>query len=188
MKRAIVIAREKIINDINAVLPVTNYQAISKTDNGIDALRMSQRVKPDLIICGWDISGLSPLDLMHNLVHAHICPLILILEEKEYTNLNLAVKTNPHHILTAPIRAVDLISAIAQAEHRFNLERQQMEETRRLNDEIKSRKIIFQAVLILVSAGMDEEAAYTSIRTQAMSSRKTVKAVAVEVIKGLWKP
>ena len=188
MKRAMIIAKEKMINDINAVLPITNYQAISKTDNGIDALRMAQRLKPDLIICGWDITGLSALDLIQNLIQAHLCPVILVLEEKEYVNLSIAVKMNPHHILTAPIRALDVVSAIIQAEQRFNIERLRMEEVRRLNDEIKTRKIIYQAVLILVSSGMDEDTAYNAMRSHAMSSRKTIKAVAVEVIKGLWKP
>ncbi|KUO62745.1 MAG: response regulator receiver protein [Gracilibacter sp. BRH_c7a] len=188
MKRAILIAKEKILNDLSPVLPVANYQAIAKTDNGIEALRMAQRVDPDLIICGWDIDGLNPLDLLQNLVHSHICPVILILEEKEYPNLHLAVKTNLHQIVAAPLRAADVVTAIVQAEHKFEIERKNMDEIRRLNDEIKTRKIIFQAVLILVADGLDEETAYNSLRSQAMTSRKTIKAVATEVIKGLWKP
>lgn len=188
MKRAILIANEKLLNDLNPVLPVANYQAIAKTDNGIEGLRMAQRVDPDLIVCGWDIVAINALDLLQNLVHAHICPVMLVLEDKEYPNLHLAIKTNVQHIVTAPIRAADLITAIAQAEHKFNIERKHMDEIRRLNDEIKTRKIVFQAVLSLVSSGLDEETAYSAIRTQAMASRKTIKAVAIEVIKGLWKP
>ena len=165
-----------------------NYQAISKTENGIEALRMAWRVEPNLIICGWDITGLNPLDLLQNLIHAHICPVILALEEKEYPNLQLAVNTNPHHIITAPVRAADVVSGIMQAEHGFRIERDNMNETRRLNDEIKTRKIIYQAVLTLVSNGLDEETAYSAIRLQAMTSRKTIKAISADVIKGLWKP
>lgn len=188
MKRAILIAKEKLLNDLHPVLAIANYQAIAKTDNGIEALRMAQRVDPDLIICGWDIDGLNPLDLLQNLIHAHICPVILVLEDKEYSYLHLAVESNVHYIVTAPIRAADVVTAIVQAEQKFNIERKHMDEIRRLNDEIKTRKIIFQAVLKLVSSGMDEETAYSAIRSQAMTSRKTIKAVAIEVIKGLWKP
>lgn len=188
MKRAILIAKSKLLADLNAVLPLANYQPISTSENGIEALRMAQRVEPDLIVCGWDITGLNPLDLMQNLSHSHICPVILVLEEKENSNLQLAMKTNLHHIVTAPIRAVDLVSAIIQAEHRFSMERKHMDEIRRLNDEIMTRKIVFQAVLNLVSSGMDEDTAYSAIRSQAMTSRKTIKAIATEVVKGTWKP
>lgn len=188
MKRAILIVKEKLLNDLNPVLPIANYQTIANTDNGIEALRMAQRVDPDLIICGWDIDGLNPLDLLQNLIHGHICPVILVLEEKEYPNLHLAVKSNVHHIVTSPIRAADVVTAIVQAEHKFTIERKHMDEIGRLNDEIKTRKIIFQAVLKLVSIGMDEETAYTAIRSHAMTSRKTIKAVSIDVIKGLWKP
>jgi len=93
-----------------------------------------------------------------------------------------------HQIVAAPLRAADVVTAIVQAEHKFEIERKNMDEIRRLNDEIKTRKIIFQAVLILVADGLDEETAYNSLRSQAMTSRKTIKAVATEVIKGLWKP
>ena len=52
MKRAMLIAKVRLLNDLNSVLPLANYQAISKTENGIEALRMAQRVEPDLIVCG----------------------------------------------------------------------------------------------------------------------------------------
>jgi len=188
MKRAILIQKEKLYNEVHPILPLANYQVISRTQNGIDALRMAQRVEPDLILCGWDISGLSPLDLVQNLVHSNICPIILILDEKEHIHLQLALKTNVHHILMAPVRAIDVISGIMQAEYRFNLEALRNKEKDKLNDELKTRKILYQAILCLVSSGLSEEAAYTAIRTQAMTSRKTMRHVSNQVIKGLWRP
>jgi len=188
MKRAILIQREKLYQEINQILPLANYQAISRTENGIEALRLAQRVEPDLIICGWDIAGFSALDLVQNLVHAKICPVILVLDEKEYVNLPLAVKTNVHHILISPVRATDVISGVIQAEYRFEREIQNEKELRKLNDELKTRKLVYQAVLILVSSGLSEETAYTAIRSEAMASRKTLRAVANDVIKGLWRP
>lgn len=188
MKRAILINNDKHVNELNAVLPLANYQAIAKTNNGIEALRMAQRVEPDLIICGWEITGLSPLDLVQNLIHSHICPVILIIDEKEYMNLGLAVKTNVHHILTAPVRATDVVSAIIQAEYRFSKELQNLDEIRKLNEELKTRKLLYQAILLLIPTGLDEETAYAAIRTEAMASRKTIKAIATEVVKGTWRP
>ncbi|NLI93977.1 MAG: ANTAR domain-containing protein [Peptococcaceae bacterium] len=188
MKRAILILKDKLYNEINPILPLANYQAISKTDNGIEALRMAQRVEPDLILCGWDVSGLSALDLVQNLVHSKICPVILTLDPKEFGNLPLAVKTDVHHILSTPVRAGDVIAGIIQAEYRFERDLQFNKEMGKLNDELKTRKLVYQAVLILVSSGMAEETAYAAIRSEAMTSRKTLRSVANDVIKGTWRP
>ncbi|RNC28793.1 MAG: putative transcriptional regulatory protein pdtaR [Candidatus Dichloromethanomonas elyunquensis] len=188
MKRAALILKEKLYNEISPILPLANYQAISRTDNGIEALRMAQRVEPDLILCGWDVSGLSALDLTQNLVQSKICPVILILDPKEYGNIQLAVKTDIHHILTSPVRAGDVIAGIIQAEYRFERDLQYEKEIGKLNDELKTRKLVYQAVLILISSGLGEEEAYSAIRSEAMTSRKTLRSVAGDIIKGTWRP
>lgn len=188
MKRAILVLQNKLIHELNIVLPLANYQAIAKTDNGIEALRMAQRVEPDLIFCGGDITGITPLDLAQNLVHAKICPVILVFEEKDFVNLEFALKTNVNHILTAPIRAMDVILGISQAEYNFEREIAHQKEIGKVNDELKTRKLLYQAILLLINDGMDEDTAYQAIRSQAMASRKTLKAIAVEVVKGSWRP
>lgn len=177
-----------MLNDLNPILPLAGYQAIAKTENGIEGLRMAQRIEPDLILTGWDIKGLSALDLIQNLVHAHICPVILILEDRNYNNLLLAIKTNVHHIITVPLRAVDVISGIMQAEYRFNKECEYLRNIRLLRDEVKTRKLIYQAILTLIPMGYTEETAYAAMRKRAMSTRKTICSVADDILKGKWKP
>jgi len=188
MKRALIIGKEKSNNDLNSILPLVNYQTTAKTENGIEALRMAQRLEPDLVMCGWDVAGLSPLDLVQNLVHSKICPVILVIDEKDYEHLDFAIKTNVHHIVIAPIRATDVIAGIIQAEYRYNKEIQALKEYNKLKEELKTRKIVYQATLILITQGMDEETAYTSIRTEAMASRRTIRALAEDVIGGKWLP
>ncbi|UWG98874.1 ANTAR domain-containing protein [Dehalobacter sp. DCM] len=188
MKRAILVLQEKMTHELNTVLPLANYQAIAKTDNGIDALRMAQRVEPDLILCGGEIRGIASLDLVQNLIHAKLCPVMLVIEEKDFVNLEYALKTNVNHILTAPIRAMDVIFGIAQAEYNFQREIAHQKEINKINDELKTRKLLYQAILLLITEGMEEETAYNAIRAQAMASRKTLKAIAAEVIKGSWRP
>jgi response regulator NasT len=112
----------------------------------------------------------------------------MVLDEKEYPNLPLVVKTNVHHILISPVRATDVISGIIQAEYRFDRDIQNEKEVRKLNDELKTRKLVYQAILILISLGFSEETAYTAIRSEAMTSRKTIRSVANDVIKGTWRP
>lgn len=113
---------------------------------------------------------------------------MLVIEEKDFVNLEYALKTNVNHILTAPIRAMDVIFGIAQAEYNFQREIAHQKEINKINDELKTRKLLYQAILLLITEGMEEETAYNAIRAQAMASRKTLKAIAAEVIKGSWRP
>ncbi|ADY56086.1 response regulator receiver and ANTAR domain protein [Syntrophobotulus glycolicus DSM 8271] len=188
MNRAFLVLKEKLIQEINPVLPLVNYQTISKTENGIEALRIAQRLEPNLIICSWDIQGISALDLVQNLIQANLCPVILVLEQKDQNSLQYAVKTGVHQIITAPIRAVDIIAGVVQAEHRYHTELMHRDEIRKLNDEVTTRKILYQAILKLIPLGLEEEAAYALIRKQAMTTRKSIRSVAVSIVKGLWLP
>jgi len=188
MKRALIIGKDKINNELNPILPLVNYQVTAKTTNGIEALRMVQRVEPDLVICSWDTAGISALDLAQNLVHSRVAPVVFIIDEKDYIHLNTAVKTGVHHILIAPLRATDVVSGIIQAEHRYHKEIEYLKESNKLKEEIKTRKLVYRAVLRLVFQGMDEETAYSAIRSRAMASQKTIRAIADDVINGRWKP
>ncbi len=188
MKRAILILKDKLAHELSPILPLANYQVISVQNNGIEALRMAQRLEPDLIICGWDVGGLASSDLIQNLVHSRLCPVILILDEKNFSHLHLAVKSNVHHICTTPIRAMDILAGITQAEYRYQAEAEGKREINKLREEIKTRKILYQAICKLITTGLSEEAAYSAIRSQAMVSRKTISAIATDVLKGVWSP
>ncbi|MFA6807536.1 MAG: ANTAR domain-containing protein [Eubacteriales bacterium] len=184
MKRALIVYREKDIQELKPILPLANYQVLAKTENGIDGLKLAQRLEPDLIITGWDIKGLAPYDFLQNIVDSRICPVLLILDQKDQHNLSSALKTNVQSIICVPIRAVDIVTGIIQAEYRFLNERENADQIRKLNDEIKTRKILFQAILMMIPMGYDEEKAYAAIRKKAMSTRKTIRSVAIDVIKG----
>lgn len=188
MNRAILILKEKTYSEILPILPLVNYQAIGKTENAVDGLRMAQRVEPDLILCGWDIKGMAATDLIQNLILANICPLVLIIEEKEINNLQTVFNSGVHHVLISPLRAVEVVSGIMHAEYRYQHELQKQKELRKLNDELKTRKLIYQASLILIAEGFNEETAYNAMRTEAMASRKTIRTLAKEVIRGTWRP
>lgn len=188
MNRAFLILKEKLVQEINPILPIVNYQTISKTENGIDALRIAQRFEPNLIICGWDIQGISALDLVQNLIQSRICPVILIMEQKDLHSLNYAVKTGVHQIIAAPIRAVDVIAGVVQAEYNYHTEQNHKDELQKLNDEVKTRKILYQAILKLIPLGFEEEAAYALIRKQAMATRKSIRTISTDIVKGLWLP
>lgn len=190
MKRAILVSGKAPLNlEIKAMLPLVSYQLLATTDNGMEALRFAHRFEPDLIIMGWDLRGLNSSEVLQNLVGQHLCPIIVVLGQEEQHVLNEVIEADAHNVIFYPWHALEIAAAIQLAEHIFIRESQNLQKIRHLEEELKTRKIIFQAMLSLIQLGRySEQAAYTALRNQAMSTRKSMRAVAQDVIKGFWIP
>lgn len=190
MKRAILVSGKASLNqEIKAMLPLVSYQILATTDNGMEALRFAHRFEPDLIIMGWNLRGLNSSEVLQNLIVQHLCPIIVVLTQEEQHVLSEVIDADAHHVILYPWRALEMAVAIQLAEHRFIRESENSQQIQRLEEELKTRKIIFQAMLSLIQLrGYAEQAAYAALRNQAMSTRKSMRAVAQDVLKGLWLP
>lgn len=190
MKRAILVSGKASLNqEIKAMLPLVSYQILATTDNGMEALRFAHRFEPDLIIMGWNLRGLNSSEVLQNLIVQHLCPIIVVLTQEEQHVLSEVIDADAHHVILYPWSAVEMAAAIQLAEHRFSRESENSQQIQRLEEELKTRKIIFQAMLSLIQLrGYTEQAAYAALRNQAMSTRKSMQAVAQDVLKGLWLP
>ena len=190
MKRAILVSEKDSLNqEIKSMLPLANYQVLATTDNGMEALRLIHRFEPDLIIMGWNLRGLSSSDVFQNLIDQHLCPIIVVLTQEEHHVLAEVINQDAHHVILYPWRIHELVAAIMLAEHRYIRESEHSQQVQRLEEELKTRKFIFQAMLSLIQQrGYTEQSAYAVLRKQAMTTRKSLRRVAQEVIKGTWVP
>ena len=190
MKRAILISGKAQLNqELKSILPQVNCKIMASTDNGMEGLRLIHRFEPDLVFMGWDLRGLCSSEVLQNLVVQHLCPTIVILTQEEHHFLAQVVDEDAHHVVLYPWRVFELAAAIQLAERRFNAETEHAQQVQRLEEELKTRKLIFQAMLILIqNCNFSEQTAYTALRNQAMSSRKPLRSVAQDVLRGLWLP
>jgi len=171
------------------MLPLADYQVLAATDNGMEALRLIHRFEPDLIIMGWDLRGLSSSEVLQNLIVQHLCPIIVVLTQEEQHVLSEVINEDAHHVILYPWRLPEMVVAIQLAEHRYTRESENIEQIHRLEEELKTRKVIFQAMLLLIQQlGFTEQAAYGALRKQAMTTRKSIRGVAQDVLKGSWVP
>ena len=190
MKRAILVSGKASLNqEIKSMLPLANYQVLASTDNGMEALRLTHRIEPDLIIMGWNLRGLSSSEVLQNLIVQHLCPIIVILTQEEHHVLSEVINEDAHHVILYPCRVHEMVAAIQLAEHRYTRESENSQQIQRLEEELKTRKFLFQAMLSLIQQqGFTEQSAYAALRRQAMSTRKSMRGVAQDVLKGLWLP
>lgn len=175
--------------EFKSILPLAQYQVLSTTDNGMEALRLAHRFEPDLIFLGWNLSGLSSTEVLQNLILQHLCPIIVVLTQDEHHVLLEAIEADAHHVIFYPCNIHEIFAAIQLAEHRYAREAEYSQQIQRLEEELKTRKVLFQAILFIIQKlGFSEQAAYAAIRSKAMSSRKSIRAVSQDVLKGLWLP
>ncbi len=190
MKRVIlVLNKEQIKQEIKSILALADYQVLATVSNGMEALRLVHRLEPDLIIMNWSLQELGAQDFLQSLIDSRICPVIVILTVNEQHQLDTVIKSDAHQVVLYPLRAMDMLAAILTAEHRFRRDNEQIARYHRLEEELKTRKLIYQAVLYLIQHhAFDEQTAYTSMRQQAMTTRKSMRAIAQAVITGQWQP
>lgn len=190
MKRAILVSEKASLNqEIKSMLPLADYQVLASTDNGMEALRLIHRFEPDLIIMGWNLRGLSSTEVLQNLTVQHLCPIIVVLTQEEHHVLSEVINEDAHHVLLYPWRVHEMVAGIHLAEHRYTRETESIQQIQRLEEELKTRKFIFQAMLSLIQQrGFTEQSAYAALRKQAMTTRKSIRGTAQDVLKGVWLP
>lgn len=190
MKRAIVaVNKQAMVQEIKSILGLVDYQGLAFTGHGMEVLRLLHRFEPDLVILGWNLSGLSSSELLQTLLTQHVCPTLVVLDADEQALLDQVVKAEAHQVVFHPLRAVDFGAAIMLAEQRFKQERADADQIRSLEEELKTRKLIYQALLRLIQLrGWDEEKAYTVLRSEAMARRRSIRSLAIEIVKGIWIP
>ncbi|MGC7872251.1 ANTAR domain-containing response regulator [Desulfosporosinus sp. SYSU MS00001] len=190
MKRAILVSGKSALNqEIKSMLPLANYQLLATTDNGMEALRFIHRFEPDLVIMGWNLRGLSSSEVLQNLVLQHLCPIVVVLTQEEHYVLPEVIEADAHHVAVYPWRVLEIVAGIQMAEHRYQRESEHYQQLQRLEEDLKTRKLLFQAMLsIIQQQGISEQDAYKALRDHAMTTRKSLRKVAQEVIKGVWAP
>lgn len=190
MKRAILVSEKASLNqEIKSMLPLVNYQVLATADNGMEALRLTHRFEPDLIIMGWNLRGLSSSEVLQNLIVQQLCPVIVVLTQEEHHVLSEVINEDAHHVILYPWRVHEMVAAIQLAEHRYTRESENSQQILRLEEELKTRKTMFQAMLLIIQQlGFTEQSAYAVLRSQAMATRKSLRRVAQDVLKGLWLP
>lgn len=190
MKRAILVSGKDLLNqELKSMLTLTNYQVLATADNGMEALRLIHRFEPDLIIMGWKLRGLSSSEVLQTLIAQHLCPIIVVLTLEEYHVLSEVINEDAHHVILYPCRVQDMDAAIQLVERRYTRESEYSQQIKRLEGDLITRKFIFQAMLFLIQQrGFTEQSAYATLRKQAMSTRRSLRGVAQDVLKGIWLP
>jgi AmiR/NasT family two-component response regulator len=110
-------------------------------------------------------------------------PIIALIGTETPSRLKWLLDLQPASYLIKPLRSAGLYTALVVA---FDAAQRRMDEAahlERLEDRIRSRRIVFAAVLQMMRGhGLSESDAFTLIRQTAMRHRMTIEQLSTEII------
>ncbi|SCB10689.1 ANTAR domain-containing response regulator [Rhizobium multihospitium] len=109
--------------------------------------------------------------------------IIAILTYESPTALQAIIDLNAHGVISKPLRPLGILTQFALARYRQSYEKRLAGKVQKLEETLKSRRLVEKAVSALRAMnGLDEEAAYKLLRDQATSKRVPMATIAESII------
>ena len=110
------------------------------------------------------------------------CPIIALLGTETPSRLKLMLELDPASFLIKPLRSAGIYAALVMAFARAERTNELKQQVLKLEERLRSRRIVLAAVLQVMHArSLSEPAAFALIRRAAMEQRKTIEQVSAEI-------
>jgi response regulator NasT len=181
--RILIADDESIIRmGLKAMLVEMGHEVITAV-NGREALDMARRHQPDLAILDIKMPFTNGLQVAKTLARTQPLPILMLTAFSEQDLIEEASSLPIHGYLIKPIKPEELAAAIAVAHKRFADNLVLTEKAAQLEETLETRKLIDRAKAKLIAKGLSEADAYHLIQTQARSLNKSMKLVALAILK-----
>lgn len=174
-KLKIVIAdNESIIRmDLKEMLEEAGHEVVGECFNGLKAIELTQRLKPDLVIMDIKMPEMDGITAAKRISDQKLAPVILLTAFSQKDIVEKAKNSGVLAYLVKPIKPSNLFPAIEIALSRFNEIKQLESELDDIKNSLEMRKLLDRAKGILMDAyNLSESEAYRRIQKYSMAKRK----------------
>lgn len=180
--RILIADDESIIRlGLKAILQQMGHEVMAAID-GREALQMAHRQNPDLAILDVKMPYTDGLQAAKALYRIHPLPIILLTAYSDQDLIEQATDLPIHGYLVKPVQRSHISAAIAVASKRFSEANILKQETKQLENQIETRKLLDRAKGQLISQGMSEEAAYLYLQKLARDRRQTIRQISEQLL------
>jgi response regulator NasT len=169
--------------DLVEMLEEDGYSVVGQAGDGASAVTLATELRPDLVILDVKMPVLDGLTAAQQIVTARIAPVVILTAFSQRDLVERAREAGVMAYLVKPFQRKDLLPAIEMAVSRFAELVALEKEVGDLSGRLEARKLVERAKGVLQAAqGMTEPEAFRHIQRRSMDERRSMRAVAQELL------
>jgi response regulator NasT len=184
--RVVIAEDEAIIRlDLKETLEEEGYEVVGETGRGDEAVQLVRELAPDLAILDIKMPGLDGLAAAREISTDRRSAVLILTAFSQRDLIEQARDAGALAYLVKPFQRSELIPAVEVALGRFREMQALSDQNSTLSEQLETRKVVDRAKGRLMDEhGSTESDAFSWIQKRAMQDRKTMRAIAEEIIAG----
>ena len=190
LRRVLVAEDEALIRlDLVEMLEEEGYDVVGQAGDGQTAVRLAGELRPDVVILDVKMPVLDGIAAAQQIVEERVAPVVLLTAFSQRDLVERAREAGVMAYLVKPFEKADLLPAVEMAVSRFAEVVALEGEVADLKDRLEARTLVDRAKGVLQSRhGLSEPEAFRWIQRTSMDSRRTMRALAQDVLDGVAAP
>ena len=184
--RVVVAEDEAIIRmDLRELLQEEGYEVVAECGRGDEAVALVREHQPDVALLDIKMPGLDGISAARQISAERLTAVVLVTAFSQRELIEEASDAGVHGYVVKPFERHDLTPAIEVAIARFRAESALAGKVVEAEDRLETRKVLDRAKGLLMDRdGLSEQAAFDFLQKTAMASRRSMRAVADDVLAG----
>ena len=189
-RRVLVAEDEALIRlDLVEMLAEEGYDVVGEAGDGATAVRLAGELRPDVVILDVKMPVLDGIAAAEQIVQARVAPVVLLTAFSQRDLVERAREAGVMAYLVKPFQKHDVMPAVEMAMARFAEAVALESEVADLSGRLEARKLVDRAKARLQAEhGMGEAEAFRWVQRTSMDQRRTMRAVAQDVVDGRLSP
>ena len=189
-RRVLVAEDEALIRlDLVEMLREEGYDVVGEAGDGSTAVRLAGELRPDVVILDVKMPVLDGIAAAQQIVEERVAPVVLLTAFSQRDLVERAREAGVMAYLVKPFEKSDLLPAVEMAVSRFAEVVALEGEVADLKDRLEARTVIDRAKGVLQSRHvLTEPEAFRWIQRTSMDARRTMRALAQDVLDGTAAP
>jgi AmiR/NasT family two-component response regulator len=171
--------------DLKEMLEEEGFSVVGEASDGEAAVRLAREQTPDLVIMDVKMPGMDGLTAAERIVAEELSAVLVLTAFSQRDLVHRAAEAGAIGYLVKPFQKSDLVPAIEVALARNAELAALRRESADLSERLEARKVIDRAKGTLMDArALTEGEAFRFIQKRAMDERRSMRAVAEDILTG----
>jgi AmiR/NasT family two-component response regulator len=171
--------------DLKEMLEEEGFSVVGEASDGDAAVRLAREQAPDLVIMDVKMPGMDGLTAAERIVAEELSAVLILTAFSQRDLVHRAAEAGAIGYLVKPFQKSDLVPAIEVALARNAELAALRRESANLSERLEARKVIDRAKGALMDTrGLSEGEAFRFIQKRAMDERRSMRAVAEDILAG----